>query len=172
MSTIHRVMHKELKLSFKKLGNTDPKQIFPENKSNLSYWWKTLIWLLEGGFHLIFVDEFLINRNMMNTYGWARKGMPGRRLKKSTDLKMSFVVGHSEMGVEGIIGTKTTFNQAKYMKFLKELVLKAKEGQGVDQRKIVIVADNCMFHRMKQIQKFFKEKRISCAYSFPVQPRD
>ena len=127
LSTIHRVMHKELKLSFKMLGNTDPKKISPENKSNLSYWWKTIIWFLEGGFYLIFVDEFIINRNKINTYGWARKGMPGRLLKKPTDFKMSFVVGHSEMGVEGIIGTKTTFNQAKYMKFLKELALKEKK---------------------------------------------
>ena len=48
---------------------------------------------------------------------------------------MSFVVGHREIEVEGIFGTITTFNQAKYMKFLKELVLNAKERQGVDQRK-------------------------------------
>ena len=49
----------------------------------------------------------------MNTYGWTKTGVPGRLFRKPLDFRMSFVVSHSANEVEGVMGTKTTFNQAK-----------------------------------------------------------
>ena len=74
--------------------------------------------MIEQEFHLLFVDEFLINRSTFHTYGWTKRGMPGRLLKKPTNFKMSFVA-NSQNRVEGIMGTKTTFNQIKYTIFFE-----------------------------------------------------
>ena len=170
LSTISRLIHSKLKFSYKKLGNTEPKKAYFENKSNLESWWKTLIWLIEGGFYLIYVDEFLVNRNTLKKYGWAQKGKPDRLYQKPPDFKMSFVVAHSQERVEGIMGTSSTFNQSKYIKFLKKLVVEIRQRPSVDQRKIVIVADNCRFHRTKRAQSFFKRERIMWLFIPPYSP--
>ena len=116
--------------------------------------------MIEGGFHLIFVDEFLINRNTISTYGWTQRGAPGRLIKRPTDFRMSFVVAHSQERVEGLMGTKSTFNQIKYVDFIKKLVMKSRNLQNTNHRRIAIVADNCRFHRTKMIKEFFTKENI------------
>ena len=157
LSTIRNLMHRELRLSFKKLGNTNPTKVSPESRVNLANCWKLIIWMIEGGYHLIFVDEFLINRNTISKYGWAKRGMPGRLMKRPTSFNMSFVVAHSQERVEGLMGTVSTFNQSKYAYFLKKLVMKLKYSHDVDYKKIAIVADNCRFHRTNIIKEFLKK---------------
>ena len=78
LPTISRVFHDKLGLSYKKLGNTNPKRIAPENRANQVTWCKIIMGLIEKNFYLIFLDEFLIYRNTINTYGWTKAGMPGR----------------------------------------------------------------------------------------------
>ena len=102
----------------------------------------------------------MVNRNTLKKYGWTQKRKPGRLYQKPPDFKMSFVVAHSQERVEGSMGTSSTFNQSKYIKFLKKLVVEIRQRPSVDQRKIVIIADNCRFYRTKRAQLFFKRERI------------
>ena len=170
LPTLSMILKKKLKLSYKKLGVTNPAKILPEHRSNLVYWCKAIIGLLERGFYLIFTDEFLVNRNTINTYGWTPTGMPGRLLKRPTNFRMSFVVAHSQEQIEGIMGTKTTFNQEKYLKFLKRLVLKTKNMQSINHSKIVIVADNCRFHRTTKVRKYFEREKLVSLFIPPYSP--
>ena len=64
--------------------------------------------------------------------------MPGRLFRKPLDFRMSFVVSHSANEVEGIMGTKTTFTQAKIIKFLKHLVSMIKRKHPNMKNKIVL----------------------------------
>ena len=170
LSTVSTLMHKELKLSYKKLGNTNPTKVLPESRINLTSCWKLIIGMIEGGFHLIFVDEFLINRNTISTYGWTQRGAPGRLIKRPTDFRMSFVVAHSQERVEGLMGTKSTFNQIKYVDFIKKLVMKSRNLQNTNHRRIAIVADNCRFHRTKMIKEFFTKENIIWIFIPPYSP--
>ena len=170
LSTVSTLMHKELKLSYKKLGNTNPTKVLPESRINLASCWKLIIGMIEGGFHLIFVDEFLINRNTISTYGWTQRGAPGRLIKRPTDFRMSFVVTHSQERVEGLMGTKSTFNQIKYVDFIKKLVMKSRNLQNTNHRRITIVADNCRFHRTKMIKEFFTKENIIWIFIPPYSP--
>ena len=154
----------------KKLGAANPKVECPEHRSNLVSWCKTIIGLFEEGFYLIFTDEFLVNRNTISKYGWTPTGMSGRLLKGPVDFKMSFVIAHSQTQIEGIMGTKTTFTQIKYLKFLKKLVEKVKSKQNVPSCKIVIVADNYRFHRASKVREYFIEEEIVCLFIPPYSP--
>ena len=102
----------------------------------------------------------MINRDTTKTYGWARKGQPGRLLEKPSDFKMSSIVSHSPARVEGLVGTTTTFNQNKYADFLKTLIAKLKSDPEIEDKRIVLVADNCRFHRTNQIKKIFEKERL------------
>ena len=168
LPTLSMTLNKRLKLIYKRLGVTNPAKILPEHKSNLTYWWKAIIGLLERKFYLIFTDEFLVNRDTINSYGWARAGRPGRLLKRPTNFRMSFVVAHNQEQIEGIMGTKTTFDQNKYLKFLKSLVLKVKNKQNIHQSKIVIVADNCRIHKTRKVREYFKREKIVCLFIPPT----
>ena len=170
LSTLSLLFRDKLKLSYKKLGNTNPSKALPDNRTNLVSWCKTVLGLLEKGFYLIFIDEFLVNRNTINTYGWTQKGMPGRLLRLPTGFKMSFVVAHGTSRVEGIMGTKTTFNQNKYIKFLKTLLLKIKQSRDYDQQQIVVIADNWRFHRTEHVRSLFLNERVTWLFIPPYWP--
>ena len=95
VSTLSRLFRHRLSLSYKKLGKNSPKKVDPDSRSLLTSWCRAIIGLLNSRFHLIFVDEFVINRNTIHTYGWTHKGKPNRLLMRPKDFKMSFVVAHS-----------------------------------------------------------------------------
>ena len=153
-------MRDKLKLSYKKLGNTNPSKLIPDNRANLVSWLKAIVGLKEWWFYLIFIDEFLVNRNTINNYGWTQRGMPERLFRWPTGFKMSFVVARSISRVEGIMGIKTTFNQDKYTKFLNRLTIKVKRSQDDNTNKIVVVDDNWRFHKTEKVKNFFEKERM------------
>ena len=132
LSTVSRLLRNDLGLSFKKLGGANVKKVYPDSKNNLISWVKAIISMLIQGYKLAFIDEFIINRKTQNTYGWTQSGKPGRLLIRAVEFKMSFVVVHSQAWVEGIMGTKSSFNQEKYSMFLKELIAKLKTDDNLD----------------------------------------
>ena len=99
-------------------------------KKTLISCFKTIIGLLRWCFHVIFVDEFLINRNTRTSYRWQQKGKPNRLFIRQIEFKMSFVVVNSSRRMEGIIGITKIFNQAKYVKFLKKSIAKGGTKSG------------------------------------------
>ena len=100
ISKISRHLHKNLGLSFKKLGGTNVKKMNSQSKINLQKWTKLIINLQLQQYYLIFIDEFKINRSTQKTYGWTKLGKPGRLLIRSPDFNMSFVVAHSQTWLE------------------------------------------------------------------------
>ena len=170
VSTSSRLLRKKFNLSYKKLGNSNPRKVIPENKANLISCLKAIIGLLSWGFHVIFADEFLVNRNTIPSYGWWQKGKPGRLFRRPIEFKMSFVVAHSSRRVEGIMGTTTTFNQIKYVKFLKKLLLTVRLNQGVDSDKVVLVVDNCKFHKTNYVKQFITNEGVMCIFIPPYSP--
>ena len=170
LSSVGNVLHRSLGLSFKKLGGTNIKKVRPESLSNLVKWLELLISLLNDQYYLIFIDEFTVNRQTQLTYGWTQKGKPGRMLIRAIDFKMSFIIAHSQVKVEGIIGTKSTFNQAKYKHFLSELVLNLKLNERLDWSKVFIVADNWVFHRTDLIRQFFTQAKLRWLFIPPYSP--
>ena len=168
--SINQLLKKQLKFSYKKLGLNNPIKSRPENKANLLSWIKLINALVEENFHVVYLDEFLVNRNTLKSYGWVRKGQPGRKTMRPTDFKMSFIVAHSQTKIEGIVGTNTTFNQIKYAHFLKMLILKLKDDPEIESKRLVIVADNWRFHRTRKIKRFFKKERLVCLFIPPYSP--
>ena len=99
--------------------------------------------------------------------GWVKSG---RMISRPTEFKASFIVAHSAEGVEGIMGTLSTFNQTKYLVFLKHLLMKL-ENSGVQSlEKIVIVADNCRFYRTVAVKEFFMKKEVPWIFIPPYSP--
>ena len=170
LSTISRLLRNDLGLSFKKLGATNAKKVYPDSKSNRISWVKAIISMLIRGYKLAFIDEFIINRKTQNTYGWTQRGKPGRLLIRAVEFKMSFVIAHSQAWVEGIMGTKSSFNQEKYNMFLKELIAKLKADDNLDWEKLIIAADNWTFHRTDLIKEFISKEKLACLFIPPYSP--
>ena len=77
LATVSKILKKQIGMSYKKLGELNPKKTTSEHTSNLSLWIQKILELFKLGCHVIFADEFLIDRNTMSTYGWAKRGIPG-----------------------------------------------------------------------------------------------
>ena len=119
LTTVSKVLKRQIGMSYKKLGELNPKKTTQDLMSNLSLCLQTILGLYKLGWYIKFADEFLINRNMMSTYGWTKRGMPGRIKRNSLQFRMSFVVAHSSTKIEGIMWTKENMNTQKYLWFLK-----------------------------------------------------
>ena len=170
LSTVSRLLRNDLGLSFKKLGGTNVKKVYPDSKNNLISWVKAIISMLIQRCKLVFIDEFIINRKTQNTYGWTQSGKPGRLLIRAVEFKMSFVVAHSQAWVEGIMGTKSSFNQEKYSMFLKELIAKLKTDDNLDWEKLILIADNWAFHRTNAIKELLSQEKLTCLFIPPYSP--
>ena len=109
-----------------------------------------------------------MNRNTISKYGRQLVCREGY-LKDQWILKW-VLIAYSQTQIEGIMRTKTTFTQIKYLKFLKKLVEKVKSKQNVPSSKIVIVADNCRFHRANKVREYFIEEEIVCLFISPYSP--
>ena len=170
-STVDRIQNQKLWLSYKKLGGTNIKKTRPDSNASLVSWTETIIRLLQEKFYLIYVDEFTINRKTTRTYGWTKKGSSGRLLIRQPEFKMSFVIAHSHTKVEGIMGTKTTFNQHKYKFILKEVINRLKrEVQYQSLERVVIVANNWVFHRAKLIKSYITKEKLRWFFIPPYSP--
>ena len=106
LPTLSMILKKKLKLSYKKLGLTNPVKYFLSTDLIMSVDVRLLYGLLERRFYLIFTDEFFVNRNSINTYEWTPTDMKGRLLKRPTNFRMSFVVAHRKEQIEGIMGLR------------------------------------------------------------------
>ena len=126
--------------------------------------------MLIQGYKLVFIDEFIINRKTQNTYGWTQSGRPERLLIRAVEFKMSFVVTHSQAWVEGIMGTKSSFNQEKYSMFLKELIAKLKTDGNLDWEKLILIVDNWVFHRTNAIKELLSQEKLACLFIPPYSP--
>ena len=71
LSSVGNALHRNLRLSFKKLGGTKIKKVRPESQHNLIESLKLLISWLKDQYYLIFVDQFTVNRQTQWTYGWT-----------------------------------------------------------------------------------------------------
>ena len=60
---------------------------------------------------------FLDKSKYINAYGWTQNSRQLLLVKPSTS-GTSFVFAHNQLRVDGIMGTKNTFNQMKYRKAL------------------------------------------------------
>ena len=170
LTTVSKVLRKQIDMSYKKLGELNPRKIVPEHVNNLSLWLQTILGLYELGCYVIFADEFLINRNTLSTYGWAKRGMPGRIKRSSQQFRMSFVVAHSSTRVEGIMGTTTNMNTKKYLQFLRSLLEKLRTIDNIDLSRVVLVVDNCRFHRSKDVRQELKRQGILWLFIPPYSP--
>ena len=123
--------------------------------------------LLSTDTHLLYVDMLLINLNTINSYGWTQKGRPRRLLAKPSSFRMSLVVAYSQLGVEGIMGTQSTFNQMKYVRFLKNLFDKLKRDDNYHPSKVAIIWDNCRFHRTAKVKSFINKNKLKWIFIPP-----
>ena len=169
-STICKVMKSNLKMSYKKLGAANIKNMQPGNTSRILQWKRIIEWFLQESYYLVYVDEFTINHKTLNHYGWTPKGSSGWKYHQSQKFSMSFVVGMSCNQLEGIIGFKKSIDSRKFILFLKGVQRKLKIAfEGVNQ-KLWIIWDNWSIHKSEKVKKFLNEAQIVMIWIVPYSP--
>lgn len=161
LATISRMLKSNLRMSYKKLWALNPRHLNFGESSNLAFWAKIILGPSKEEYLIVFLDEFLINRNTTSSFGWTQKGQPGRIIQKPLDYRMSFVIAHSNQQIEGWMGTVSNMNRMKYLKFIRNLIRRLKAQGRVNEDRIIIYADNCRIHRAKIVEKEFMRQRTT-----------
>ena len=168
--TLSTLFHWRFNLSYKKLGIANPISVTPEHRINRINWYNLTTGLMDKGFYLVFTDEFSVNRNTLHSYGWTKRGTNDRLVENQLEFKMSFVDSHRWDLAEGIMSTQTTFNQLKYLIFLKTLIKRIMSNINIDPNRLIIVADNWRFHKTGLVRKFFETRKLTWIFISTYSP--
>ena len=110
LSTLSLKLKKELNLSYKKVGRMKITRADKCDKNNKISCTKLILGLIEDDYHVVFLDEFLINRKLSVLMIGPERGKLGRINSKPTEFKASFVIAHSQRTIEKVMGTNSSFN--------------------------------------------------------------
>ena len=118
-STILRVMKKKLRLSYKKLSKTNPKNFDYENITRILKSASLLTRLCNTFTEVLYIDEFSFNARKVNYYGWSPVNSKWYISKIPESFTISFIVGLSVQRYYGIIGKVGAIDSIIVSKYLK-----------------------------------------------------
>ena len=122
ISTLSILLRKQFKMSYKKIGILNPKQERVEIKGEIVNWANILKWFENTNHHIVYIDEFSVNRKTESKYGWAKSGKKGWKVQSTLNFKMSFIVGFSWRRLEGLLGYSESNTSQRFILFLKGIL--------------------------------------------------
>ena len=162
--TIKRIIIKaNLKLRYKKWGllnkvvNTQPgvRQIIEEINLQLAFERKGLI--------SVYIDEIKFSSELYLEYGCVKRGTKGYHFINKSNFNMSFMIGFSLSGIEGVVETNGTFNSQKFRKLVWDIF----KG---DSANLVLIIDNPKIHKAEIVNKFWRDSGILAVTIPPYSP--
>ena len=130
LPSMNRIMNKKLQMSHKKLGYSKLTERYQETKEKIKRCLSILNWFKQNNNHLVYVDEFSVNRNTTSNYGWWRKRISGWKFMELQAFRMSFIVGLSKTRWEGLVGFKGTINSERFILFLNGVIKRNEQSDG------------------------------------------
>ena len=156
LSSMSRIMNGNLKMSYKKLGCSNTVADCPNYKEKIVKCLEVISWFKKNNYHIVYVDEFSVNRSTTSMYGWSKKGVSGWKYVIPQTFRMSFVIGLSKTRWEGLIGFKETINSKRFILFLKGIIQRNVSVEGLIRRRVCVICDNWSIHKSSEVQKFLK----------------
>ena len=162
-STLKRKMKNNLKLRLKKWGllnkivKTQPgvRQICESIILQLA--------LDKKEFRSVYIDEFKFSSESYTEYGWTKWGTKEYRFINKSNFNMSFMIGFSLHGIEGVVVTNGTFNSQKFKKFIWDTV----KGESTN---LALIMDNARIHKAYIINRFWRDSGILAVTIQPYSP--
>ena len=130
----------------------------------------TQFMLEDLGYELLFIDEFSINFRQRTTYGWAPIGKKGFIDIDTDTFDMSFMVGFSQQGLYGLIGTLSSNNSSSFIRFIKHTIEHRTKTLKVNDWKFIIVWDNASLHTSKEVREYINSTKIIILTINPYSP--
>ena len=161
---------RNIQMSHKKLGYSKPTAGYQESKEKIKKCLSVLNWFKKNTYHLVYVDEFSVNRNTTNKYRWWRKGILDWKFMEPQAFRMSFIVGLSKTRWEGLVGFKGTINSERFILFLKGVIKRNEQSDGSNNRRIWVIWENWNIHKSEIVQKFIKNLGICMIWIVAYSP--
>ena len=119
---------------------------------------------------LCFWMNLLLTEKQQRLTVGREKGSARKAIWKTLRFQDEFYYVTQPSTGRGIVGTTKTFNQDKYAEFLRTLIVKLKSDPEIEDKRIVLVANNYRFHRTNQIKKIFEKERLVWLFIPPYSP--
>ena len=164
-STIHKIMRRQMDYRYLKTVYKSKKIENFDNKLYSFYFIKAFVKFLKVGFELIFVDESKIELLNNHYKCWRRKDEQicfGTNNKHKKNLILA--ITKDEIAYYEILEKNTNSNI--FLEFLENLFTKKIQSQN---KKFVLIMDNCTSHKTNEIIEFFLNKKINIIYTPPYQ---
>ena len=113
-----------MRYSYKKLWYMMRRSFNAQNVRKFCESAMTQFMLEDLSYELLYIDEFSINFRQRYTYVWSPFGKKGFiDIDIDTDtFDMSFMVGFSQQGLYGLIGTLLSNNSSSFIRFVKHTI--------------------------------------------------
>ena len=164
-STIHKILRRQMDYRYLKTIYKTKKIENFDNKLYSFFFIKAFAKCLKIGFEFIFIDESKVELLNNHYKCWRRKDEQicfGANNKCKKNLILAITKG--EIIYYEILEKNTNSNV--FLEFLEKLFTKKIQGQN---KKFVLVMDNCTSHKTNEIIEFFLNEKINIIYTPPYQ---
>ena len=162
-STIHMILRKRLDYRYLKTNYKTKKIQSNNNKIHSFFFIKALIKCIKLNFEFIFLDESKIELINNHLKCWRKKDeliLFGDIPKQKTNLILA--IGKSNIFNYKITSENTNTNN--FLEFIKEIKIKIDSN---NEKKYVIICDNCSSHKSEEIINFFNENKLRVIFTPP-----
>ena len=169
-STMSNVFKNELKLTYKKVATKDSKTNLLSNKQKL-YSSTIAIWrLLERGINIVFIDEYSIKSRNLKPYNWAKRGEKAFLDKSQDSFKASIIIAVSRERIIWMQATTGNWSGVMFKEFIKAVILRLKEINGMNSAKPLLVCDNSLIHTAGIVKNYLESNKVSMMTLTPYNP--
>ena len=168
---LHKIMKKEINLSFKKWKPRPNSINRDEIDMKRRLFWIKLSKMLQEKILIANIDESTIGRNSQITYSWSERGTPSEFKNQPFTGSLNIVLTILSNGAWFWMLINKTINSEGFSEYASRFNDWIIENGTFGYRKVVLMLDNCSRHRSGDCMRLFKSLKHQIVFIPAYSPQ-
>lgn len=173
-SAMYNIITNVLDIHFKGIVNLNSRRNTLKNKEIQRLYFIRKYLNEEENAKILYLDESSFNNYKRKTRKWACKANSCIFTDNGRIKSVNLMICMSDERIEHYFINKTTNNCDSFIMFMKKLIVKLEKINQLsisgENKKFIVVLDNCKIHKAKSLINWIKNKNVNLLYLPPYRP--